>query len=453
MRIKTAFVIGWLAAASLVPLAAHAQSEPVHPKLKRTYVSLTDYGFKAAHDSDANAVLVESPTNNRNARIAVINTHPKNRNNFEYFVGTIMAERGYRVIEVNDYGPEMAEDLLQPVAAAVRYARSLPGVEKVILVGHSGGGPVLSYYEEIAEKGPAACQEPNRLYPCKADTKRLENLPKADALLLLEVNTGAVHRSLSLDPAIDSANPRTRDPALDMYAAHNGFDPKTNTASYSSEFVKRYQAAQRARNERVLAQAKGMLKDIDDGKALFKDDEPFLVPGMSESSSGARLNLADPKVLGKTHGKHKVLKADGTMPVEIVPMIRKPAATKASSRDTLDSTAQSMTVREFLSMGSITMTPDFAITEDTIKGVDWRSSGNSPIGNVQNISAPTLVMAGNCMIHMVPMELIFDHSAAKDKEFVAVDGGDHDFEPCRPEFGDTQKRTFDYIDAWLAKRF
>jgi pimeloyl-ACP methyl ester carboxylesterase len=453
MRTKTVLVIGWLAAACLAPLAAHAQSEPAHPKLKRTYVSLADYGFKAEHDSDANAVLVESPTTNRNARIAVINTHPKNRNNFEYFVGTIMAERGYRVIEVNDYGPETAEELLQPVAAAVRYARSLPGIEKVILVGHSGGGPVLSFYQEIAEKGPAACQEPNRLSPCKAEAKHLENLPKADALLMLEVNTGALHRSISLDPAVDSANPRARDPAFDMYAPQNGFDPKTNTASYSPEFLKRYMAGMRARNERVLGEATGLVKAIDDGKGPFKDDAPFLVAGMSESSSGARLNLADPKLLGRTHGKHRVLKADGSMPVEIVPMIRKPAATKASARDTLDSTAQSMTVREFLSLGAITMTPDFAITEDTVKGIDWRSSGNSPVGNVENISVPTLVMAGNCMIHMVPMELIFDHSAAKDKEFVAVDGGDHDFEPCRPEFGDTQKRAFDYIDAWLAKRF
>jgi hypothetical protein len=451
-----AIMAGCLTAVAIIcaPMAAQAQTAPEPIPLKRTYVSLTKYGFKAEHDRDANAVLVESTKPNRNGRIVVINTHPKNRNNFEYFVGTIMAERGYRVVEVNDYGPETAEDLVVPIAAAVRYARTLPGVQKVVLIGHSGGGPVLSYFQEIAEKGPAACQEPNRLYPCKTDTKRLENLPKADALLLLEANIGAPHRSMSIDPAVtDNNNPKARDASLDMYATQNGFDPKANSASYSPEFLKRYQTAMRARNEKVIAQAKGMIKAIDDKTGSFDDDEPFLVAGMSENASGARLNLADPKVLGKTHGQHKVLKADGTTPTEIVPMIRKPAPTAPRQRDRLASTAQSMTVREYLSMSAITMTPDFALTADSMNGIDWRSSANSPAGNVQNVTVPTLVMAGNCMIHLVPLETVFDHSAAKDKEFVAVEGADHDFEPCQPQYGDTQKRTFDYVEAWLNKRF
>jgi len=41
----------------------------------------------------------------------------------------------------------------------------------------------------------------------------------------------------------------------------------------------------------------------------------------------------------------------------------------------------------------------------------------------------------------------------RDKEYVVVEGGDHTFRPCRPEFGDTQNRAFDYVDAWLSKRF
>jgi len=64
-----------------------------------------------------------------------------------------------------------------------------------------------------------------------------------------------------------------------------------------------------------------------------------------------------------------------------------------------------------------------------------------------------LFMAGSCFIHMVPLEIAFDHSAARDKEFVAVEGADHMFRPCRPEFGDSQKHAFDYVDAWLTKRF
>jgi hypothetical protein len=70
---------------------------------------------------------------------------------------------------------------------------------------------------------------------------------------------------------------------------------------------------------------------------------------------------------------------------------------------------------------------------------------------MENITVPTLVMAATCAIHVVPLETVFDHSAAKDKEFVGVEGATHGFTPCRPEFGDTKKRAFDYVEAWLKK--
>ena len=174
-------------------------------------------------------------------RIVAINTHPDHNNNFNYFIGRELAARGYRALAVNYYGAEdTLEEFLPPMAAAVKYARSLPGVEKVVFATHSGGGPVLTFYEEIAEKGPAACQEPSRLYPCRGEG--LNGLPKVDGLLLLDINIGAPHRMLSLDPAVETAHPTKRDAALDLYSPQNGFDPATNTANYPPAFVKRYLA-------------------------------------------------------------------------------------------------------------------------------------------------------------------------------------------------------------------
>ena len=80
-------------------------------------------------------------------------------------------------------------------------------------------------------------------------------------------------------------------------------------------------------------------------------------------------------------------------------------------------------------------------------GVDWKSAMNSTPGNAEGITVPTLVMAMTCHYLMVPDEIIFDHLAAKDKQLVMVEGADHGFTPCRPEFGDTVTRTFDYVDA------
>jgi hypothetical protein len=427
------------------------QDAAPHSPMKRTFVSLDDYGFKPSHGVGADAVLVEPPQPSPNERIVAINTHPKNRNNFKYFVGEILAKRGYRVIEINDYGKEMPESLLPGIAAAIRFARTLPGVQEVVLVGHSGGGPVLSFYEEIAENGPSACQQPDRLYKCSGEG--LDNLPKADALLELEANIGAPHRTMSIDPAVDPKNPRVRDPKLDMYLPQNGFDPKTDTGSYSEEFIKRYEAAMHVRSEAIIAEAQARLKAIDAHTGPYNDDEPFVVPGMSEDAAGARLNLADPKILARTHAPHLLLKADGTTPIEIVQDVRAPKAIPVKQRDTLAATAQYMTVRQYLAFSAISTTSDFALAADNMKGFVWRSSANSLPGNVENIHVPTLVMAGSCMLHLIPLEQVYDHSAARDKEFVAVEGADHSLEPCRPEYGDTQKLAFDYVDGWLTRHF
>ena len=435
-----------LLAAALLVCAAAAQAQlPQQVQGSRTtFIHL---------GNNANALLTEPAEPGPKSHIVVINAHPSKVSAFEYFTGRQLVARGYRQIGVNYYGPEKTfEELLAPLAAAVRYARGLPGVDKVILVGHSGGGPELSYYAEIAERGPAACQQPNRLFKC--DGKGLTDLPKIDGLALLEANIGAAHRTISIDPAVtDSRDPKKREADLDMYAAQNGFDAKSNTASYSAAFVTRYNAAQHMRSENLIKDAEAKWHAVEAHTAPYNDDQPLIIAGFADNSLGSRLNLADGRILARTHAPHLHLKADGTTPIEIVPSTHKPAAMAADLRDTIEETTQVTTVREYLSFLAITTTPAFQLTGDDIKGVDWRSSANSAPGNVENVTVPTLVMAGSCTIHMIPLEITYDHSAAKDKEFVVVEGGDHSFRPCRPEFGDSQKRAFDYVDAWLSKRF
>ena len=117
----------------------------------------------------------------------------------------------------------------------------------------------------------------------------------------------------------------------------------------------------------------------------------------------------------------------------------------------LDETTENVSVRHFLSFLAMRTTADYALTENGIAGIEWRSTANSAPGNVEGITVPTLVMAGSCASHLVTNEIAFDHSAAKDKQFVAVEGADHNFQPCKPQYGDTAKRAFDYVDSWLTK--
>jgi hypothetical protein len=47
--------------------------------------------------------------------------------------------------------------------------------------------------------------------------------------------------------------------------------------------------------------------------------------------------------------------------------------------------------------------------------------------------------------------MAYELSAAKDKDFVGVEGGDHYFRPCGSEYGDPAKHAFDYVDSWLMR--
>lgn len=422
--------------------AVQAQQTPTPGgPLKTTYVHLSN---------NANAMIVEpAAPDPARSRFAILVAHPSNANTFNYFIGRELPRRGYRVMMLNYYGPEVTyEEFLAPIAAAVSHLRSLPGVEKVMFAGHSTGGPELTFYQDVAENGPKACQAPEKVYPCRG--KNLTNLPKADGIMLLDTNAGAPERTISVDPAVDSRRPRERHPERDMFDPRNGFDPTTKSASYSAEFMRRFLAAQGARNNQLIDEALSRLAQIEKGEGNYKDDEPFVVPGSSLNVNGARLFLADTRLLSKTRAAHRLLKADGTAPVQIVPSVLSPQG-NVDDLNRLYTTTQNVTVRHYLSFLALRTTADYATTETTIAGIEWRSTPNSVPGNVEGITVPTLVMVGTCAGHVVLSEIAFDRSAAKDKEFVAVEGGDHYFRPCRPQYGDSEKRAFDYLDGWLTK--
>lgn len=431
-----------LLAAAAASFDAHGQQRSrASDEVRLTFVPLSP---------NANAVIAEpQKTDTARSRIAILVAHPEHLNTFSYELTPAFVRHGYRVMMLNYYGKEVTyEEFLAPVAAAVRFLRNLPGVERVVLVGHSSGGPELTFYQDVAENGPRACQGPERLYPC--DGRRIGDLPKADGIMLLEINIGGPLRALGIDPAVDNEEPGIRHREFDMFDPENGFSAGSHAGHYSADFKRRFFAAQQARNQRLLDDALARLAKIEKGEGRFRDDEPYTVAGGSVRVNGARLDLADRQLLARTHAPHLFLKADGTSAVQIVPSALGGTAT-SEDLDRLYDTAQMGTVRHYLSFYGLRTRQDFGATANDIRGIDWRSSANSAPGNIQGITIPTLVMAGTCAAHLVPSEITYDHSVAKDKQFVAVEGADHFFRPCKPEYGDTEKRAFDYVDAWLMK--
>ena len=425
--------------------AVHASAwsqEDAPPAQIQTFVRLAN---------NANALIAEpAATSPAKRRIVFLTVHPEHANLFNSWIARELAQRGYRTLMMNYYGPEETyEEFLAPIAAAIKHLRSLPGAEKVVLIGGSTGGAELTFYEDVAENGARACQAPEVIYPCRG--KNLDKLPKADGVVLLDINAGAPLRTIALDPAVDSQHPRERNAALDMFDPRNGFDTKTGAATYSPEFARRFLAAQGARDNKLIDDALSRLARIDKGEGDYKDDEPFVVPGSSRMENGARLDLADRHFMARTHAPHPLLKTDGSIVTQIVQSVLPPLPDNVEGVDTLERTTQNVTVRHFLSFYALRTTPEYSVTENDVKGIVWHSTVNSAPGSVEGVKVPTLVVAGSCYGHMVFNEIVFDHSAAKDKTYVAVEGANHSLQPCKPEYGDTSKRAFDYVEGWLNK--
>jgi len=100
-----------------------------------------------------------------------VDLHHSGRGN--QFVG-VRAQLCFNTRFENNEAAVRWEETPLDVKAAVDFARSQPGITKVILFGHSGGGPLMSFYQVVAEKGPAYCQAPNRLVKCGSDLNGLK---------------------------------------------------------------------------------------------------------------------------------------------------------------------------------------------------------------------------------------------------------------------------------------
>jgi pimeloyl-ACP methyl ester carboxylesterase len=439
MKYFFALLILFIAAEPIAVRAQYSAAPAGGPPTRTTYVRLAN---------TSNAILVEPETPNANSHIGVVVSHPGHLNNFDYFIAPGMARRGYRVLLINYYGAQSSYyEYLTPMSLGVKYMRALAGIDKVLLVAHSTGGTEATFYEDVAENGPKSCQEPDRIYKCT--DKEASNLPTADALILMDANTGAIEHTRKTNPAVDPVHSATYNEDLEMFSPRNGYDPKTGTANFSPEFLKKFFAAQAASQNKRIDDALARLAVIDAGKGDYKNDEPFS-DGASGSYSGSGNELAYIHLIWKTHAPHKLLTADGSNPVGIISLVKSPQM-RSPEQPTHSANPELETVRSYLSQNALRLTPDYHLTEDNMYGVVWRSTPASLPGNIMGIHVPTLIMAATCSEHLVSLEISYDNSPAKDKEFVGVEGATHFFTPCRPEYGDTFNRAFDYVDAWVNK--
>jgi pimeloyl-ACP methyl ester carboxylesterase len=369
-----------------------------------------------------------------------------------------LSMRGYRVLCANNSSSKSGafddgnfDRVLLEAGMGIAYLRKYPGVEKIVLFGHSGGATVMTAYQAIAESGLKACQGPEKIHKCP-DT--LGSLPKADGVVLADANWGQAEMMLlSVDPAVVDDSSGTRlNAKLDMFSAANGYQ-KEGTR-YSPEFVRRFLAAEGARNNRLIKKALDRLAAIEAGTGNYVDDEPFVIAGAS--FIGNRLFTEDPSLLSHSRNPWPLIHSDGSVTTEIIHSLRKSMG-RQSPTSTYARGALKTTVKGYLSSYAIRVTPQFGYDASSVRGVEWTSTYASPPGTVESFTMPllTLGMTGNW--EGLAAEEIYLHAKSPDKSIAFVEGADHIYRPCKPcervpgEFGDTVKTTYNYIDEWLGK--
>lgn len=225
-----------IAALSLA-LASPSMAQEPDPGIKTTFVHLAQ---------GVPGVLYEPVAPGPKSHIGVFVMHASG-DYLNFSACTELSRRGYRVLCANNsssksgaFDDGILDKALLEAKTAVAYLRNYPGVEKVVLFGHSGGATLMTAYQDIAENGVKVCQGSEKIHKCPDN---LAGLPAADGVVLADANWGQAEMVLfSVDPAVVGEDSGVKlDPDLDMFEAKNGFKPDGST--YSQVFIHKFLAS------------------------------------------------------------------------------------------------------------------------------------------------------------------------------------------------------------------
>lgn len=176
----------------------------------------------------------------------------------EHYIAPYLATRGFGFLGWNTRyrGFEdqfLLEHAIVDIGVGVRWLKEVAGVETVILLGNSGGGSLMGAYQ-----GEAISPTMTDLLPEHA-REGFASLPKADLYVSLNAHQGRPEVLTDWMDAsvVDETDPTKTNPELDPFS-------EANKPPYTPEFIAKYRAAQKARNQRITDWAKAELKRMNE---------------------------------------------------------------------------------------------------------------------------------------------------------------------------------------------
>jgi hypothetical protein len=385
--------------------------------------------------------LYWTPQGTPRPRVAVVAMHPRVDFTRHYTFSRLL-DAGIGCLGANPRSPNNDTDLehealLLDLAACVRWLLAERGVEKVILLGNSGGGSLAAFYQAEARLPPsqrlARTPAGGRTYLASA-----EMIP-ADAMIYVAAHRGQGKvLGESIDPSVtDESDPHAADPDLDMYDVRNGFRPPPQWSEYPDDFIARFRAAQHARVLRLDERARELLADSRKAASATKD------PGFST------MPFADQQRLQKRAACEPVMVVYRTMASlhytdrRLDPSNREYGSLLSDRPDLMN--------QALLGFGRICTPRAWLSTWSSV------SSNADLIRNLARVAEPTLVVHAGRDREIYPLtdaRPIFEAVASPDRTFVEQPEARHYFEP---DFGETEapeiERLMDTMIAWIRDRF
>ncbi|MBI4484108.1 MAG: alpha/beta fold hydrolase [Acidobacteria bacterium] len=321
----------------------------------------------------------------------------------------------------NEAEHQIYEEILLDVAAGVKFLREKVGVDKVILLGHSGGGSLMTFYAHQSARRPG-----QRISATPAgnppDLNKYE-LPPVDLLALSAAHYGAGWSFVrKIDPSVvDESDPTSCDPSLDMYNPANGFKIPPEPSKYSAEFLERYEKAQEARAWRLVDQARWYVAEKRFYQKLMETPEYRKLDPVEQLKIQRRVLTNRYMVI------YRLLAIPRFTDLSLDPSDRL-AGSNGGFRPDLSN---------YSSYSHPTV-----ITPEAFLDSESPASYVNIVKQIKEVTIPTLVISGTADRQEYPSERqeMYEASAATQKELVWIEGADHGYLPSGPKAGDGKQR-------------
>ena len=367
--------------------------------------------------------------------------HPRGEFTRHYVVPPLTA-RGYAVFGqnsryINNDTDMVHERLLLDIAAGMRHLKER-GFERIVLLGNSGGGSLLSFYQSQASR--AAADRLNTTPGGEPIDLTKEVMPEGDLYIAVAAHLGEGRFMLNvLDPSVTNENdPTSTDPQWDMYNPANGYRPFPQASSYDRAWLAAYRELQLERSRRLDNIARDHIAEHSYFRGQLRDPGFASLPAPAQAMIARRGRLGRYMVIYRTLANPAYL--DGTIDPS-----NRPLGSIFSPGDPIignygpGGLARVMTPRGWLSTWSGTSSQ--ADLPDTI----------------QHVKVPTLIVFadGDCDIFPAEQQEILAKSGAADKEMMELPWADHYLYPVGEEgkkLADPRERIIDMILPWVEAR-